>query len=141
MTTKDMPVVQPPSFKSLHLMGFQISPHYLDPDPHTTHMGETQEERILQFLEKNDRTVIGVREGSFIHCDQRSAVLDGRTRRACFVAGTLRQPRNFGTILAAANAEPDPVQRPELAMSWCHGADMPGRAPSNSGRRVHGSGR
>jgi dipeptidase E len=77
MTTKDMPVVQPPSFKSLHLVSFQISPHYLDPDPHTTHMGETQEERILQFLEENDRTVIGLREGSFIHCDQRSAVLDG----------------------------------------------------------------
>lgn len=77
MTTKDMPVVQPPSFQSLHLVRFQISPHYLDPDPHTTHMGETQEERILQFLEENDRTVIGLREGSFIHCDERSAVLDG----------------------------------------------------------------
>src|SRR5690349_11246238 len=77
MTTKDMPVVQPPSFQSLHLVDFQISPHYLDPDPHTTHMGETQEERILQFLEENDRTVIGLREGSFIHCDERSAVLDG----------------------------------------------------------------
>ena len=32
-TTKDMPVVEPPSFTALGLVAFQISPHYLDPDP------------------------------------------------------------------------------------------------------------
>jgi dipeptidase E len=77
MTTKDMPIVQPPSFASLHLVNFQISPHYLDPDPSSTHMGETQQDRILQFLEENDRTVIGLREGSFLECGERSAVLGG----------------------------------------------------------------
>ena len=40
-------------------------------------MGETQEDRILQFLEENDRTVIGLREGSFVQCSERSAVLGG----------------------------------------------------------------
>jgi dipeptidase E len=77
MTTKDMPIVQPPSFEALHLVHFQISPHYLDPDPSSTHMGETQQERILQFLEENDRPVIGLREGSLIQCDDRAAVLGG----------------------------------------------------------------
>jgi dipeptidase E len=65
-TTKDMPVVQPSSFEALGLVSFQISPHYLDPDPSSTHMGETQEERITQFLEENNEAVVGLREGSLL---------------------------------------------------------------------------
>ena len=76
-TTKDMPILQPPSFDALGLVPFQISPHYLDPDPNSTHMGETQEERILQFLEENEGTVVGLREGSMVHIDGATAELMG----------------------------------------------------------------
>ena len=76
-TTKDMPVVQPPSFEALGLVPFQISPHYLDPDPASTHMGETQEERIMQFLEENEETVVGLREGSLLRVHERTVVLKG----------------------------------------------------------------
>jgi dipeptidase E len=65
-TTKDMPVVEPPSFSALNLVPFHISPHYLDPDPNSKHMGETQEERILQFLEENDGRVVGLRESGIV---------------------------------------------------------------------------
>src|SRR5262249_17933233 len=76
-TTKDMPIVQPPSFDALHLVHFQISPHYLDPDPASTHMGETQEERILQFLEENDTPVAGLREGAMLRVDAGAITLKG----------------------------------------------------------------
>jgi len=76
-TTKDMPVVQPPSFEALGLVPFQISPHYLDPDASSTHMGETQEERILQFLEENEEPVVGLREGSILRVQDGAVTLKG----------------------------------------------------------------
>lgn len=84
-TTKDMPIVEPPSFDALGLVHFQISPHYLDPDPSSTHMGETQEERITQFLEENRTPVVGLREGSMLRIDDGSILLRGTTAARLFV--------------------------------------------------------
>jgi len=80
-TTKDMPIVQPQSFDSLGLVPFQISPHFQDPDPSSTHMGETQEERILQFLEENETPVVGMREGAWILCENGAVTLKGAGAR------------------------------------------------------------
>lgn len=76
-TTKDMPIVQPPSFDALGLVPFQISPHFQDPDPGSTHMGETQEERIRQFLEENTTPVAGLREGAMVRAEAASFELRG----------------------------------------------------------------
>jgi dipeptidase E len=86
-TTKDMPVVQPPSFEALGLVPFQISPHYLDPDPSSTHMGETQEERITQFLEENEVPVVGLREGSILRVQGGAVMLTGPLPARIFRCG------------------------------------------------------
>jgi dipeptidase E len=86
-TTKDMPIVQPCSFDSLGLVPFQISPHYLDPDPASTHMGETQEERILQFLEENETPVVAIREGAWLLIENGAVTLRGQTDARIFRRG------------------------------------------------------
>jgi dipeptidase E len=86
-TTKDMPVLQPPSFVALDLVPFQISPHYLDPDPSSTHMGETQEERITQFLEENQEAVVGLREGSLLRVQDGAVTLKGPNTARIFRRG------------------------------------------------------
>src|SRR6185369_14558866 len=86
-TTKDMPIVQPPSFDALGLVAFQISPHFLDPDPNSTHMGETQEERILQFLEENDTPVFGLREGAMVRSEDGATILKGSSGARIFRKG------------------------------------------------------
>ena len=83
-TTKDMPIVQPSSFDALALVPFQISPHYLDPDPNSMHMGETQEERILQFLEENDAPVVGMREGAWVLVENGLMTLKGSSGARIF---------------------------------------------------------
>lgn len=86
-TTNDMPIVQPPSFDSLGLIRFQINAHYLDPDPNSTHMGETREVRLMQFLEENETPVVGLREGCMIRVEQGVHLLKGKTRARIFRRG------------------------------------------------------
>jgi len=86
-TTKDMPIVQPPSFDALGIVPFQISPHFQDPDPNSTHMGETQEERILQFLEENDTPVFGLREGAMVRVEKGTMILKGSSGARIFRKG------------------------------------------------------
>jgi dipeptidase E len=87
-TTNDMPIVEPPSFDALGLVRFQINAHYVDPDPESRHMGETREERIIQFLEENETPVLGLREGAMVRIEDGAAELRGTIgarlfRRSC----------------------------------------------------------
>jgi dipeptidase E len=92
-TTNDMPIVEPPTFDALNLVPFNINPHYLDPVPGSTHMGETREERIAQFHEENLPPVVGLREGAWLLVDDRGVTLEGRTGARLFRRG--QEPLEF----------------------------------------------
>ncbi len=86
-TTNDMPIVEPRSLAALSLVPFQINPHYLDPAPGSTHMGETRETRIREFLEENDVPVVGLREGAILRVEGESVVLKGLAGARIFRRG------------------------------------------------------
>ncbi|MFN8093082.1 MAG: dipeptidase PepE [Vicinamibacteria bacterium] len=86
-TTNDMPIVEPRSLTALALVPFQINPHYLDPAPGSTHMGETRETRIREFLEENDVPVVGLREGAMLRVEGESVSLKGLAGARIFRRG------------------------------------------------------
>lgn len=93
-TTNDMPIVEPDSFEAFGLIPFQINPHYQDPDPGSTHMGETREQRIREFHEENDVPVLGIREGAWLRRRDDVLTLHGTTGALLFRPG--RDPEPFG---------------------------------------------
>ena len=98
-TTNDMPIVQPKSFDALNLVRYQINPHFLDADPTSTHMGETREQRIMEFLEENDTPVVALREGTMLRVEDGKSTLLGLRPARIFFRG--REPYEVqpGTVL------------------------------------------
>jgi dipeptidase E len=90
-TTNDMPIVEPPNFRGFGLVPFQINPHYVDPDTDGETV-ETREYRINEFLDENDVTVVGLREGSWLVAEGSRLALHGDASAMIFRRGSPPTP-------------------------------------------------
>lgn len=99
-TTNDMPITEPPTLDALNIFPYQINPHFLDPDPSSTHMGETREERLLQYLEDNETPVIGLREGCYLRMEKGTILLKGLRPARIFCRG--KQPFDVSPVAEIA---------------------------------------
>ncbi|MFN2632509.1 MAG: dipeptidase PepE [Thermoanaerobaculia bacterium] len=97
-TTNDMPIVSPSSLAALKLVPFQINAHYLDPDPGSTHKGETREERIRQLHEEpeNREPVVGLRENVWLLRRGASLLLKGPAEAGARLFRPGREPTEYG---------------------------------------------
>ena len=93
-TTNDMPIVDPKGFGALDLVRFQINPHYLDAETASRHMGETRETRIGEYLEENNKVVVGLREGGWLKRDGDRLELYGLRPARVFRRGQAPEERN-----------------------------------------------
>ena len=98
-TTNDMPIVYPPSFKTLGWIPFNLNPHYLDADSQSNHMGETRETRIQEFHAFNSVPVLGLREASWLDVKGDKIILRGNLSARLFRQNQIPEELEGGSDL------------------------------------------
>ena len=113
MTTNDMPIVQPKSFKAINLIPFQINAHYFagafkyDDDgkgSYIPYAGETRDDRIIQFQEEQKIPVVGLRESTALRIQGNKVQLLGKKPARIFIPGKKPVDVTTNTALTALMA-------------------------------------
>jgi dipeptidase E len=87
-TTNDMPITWPPSLDALGLVRFQVNAHYYTGENYVKqgeeyhpHFGETRDERLAEFHEMNNTSVVGLWEGGTLSVEGGQVTLAGARAR------------------------------------------------------------
>jgi dipeptidase E len=104
-TTNDMPIVEPETLDALALVPFQVNPHYVpgafyqrEVDWYVRYGGETRDDRIREFHERNAVPVIALREGAIL-------LVEGARATVVGAAGARLFRRGLGTDDVPAGAD------------------------------------
>ncbi|MDA9277022.1 dipeptidase PepE [Flavobacteriaceae bacterium] len=97
--TNDMPIVYPSSFTTLGVIAFNINAHYIEPDPKTTHMGESRATRIKEYHTQNTTAVVGLPEGSWLEVIGDTITLKGNHSARIFEKGKEPYLLETGAVL------------------------------------------
>jgi dipeptidase E len=87
LTTNDWNVVALTHFAALHLVPFNINPHYRDSDPAMAPGSETREDRIREYHVRNKNAVVGIEEQTAIRVEDGVATVVGQQRVKLFRVG------------------------------------------------------
>ena len=92
-TSNDMPIIEPASLNCLHVVNFQINPHYIDATIEG-HGGESREQRLEEYMVINNNVyVAGLREGSLIRINGDTIELEGANPMRVFKFG--KDPKEY----------------------------------------------
>ena len=105
-TTNDMPIVEPPTLRSLSLIPFQTNPHFISGKP-VGHNGESREDRLNEFLDINPtEELIAMPEGTALYCEGGHATIMGEAGMLWFRQGRKVEQMTEGTKFAIDNIHP-----------------------------------
>jgi dipeptidase E len=88
LTTNDWNVVALAHFGALHLVPFNINPHYKESDPAMAPDSETRDDRIREYHVRNKNAVVGIEEETMVRFEDGVATVVGRRRVKLFRVGT-----------------------------------------------------
>jgi dipeptidase E len=91
LTTNDWNVVALAHFGALHLVPFNINPHFKDSDPAMAPGSETREDRIREYHVRNKNPVVGIEEETMVRVEDGAATVVGRRRVKLFRVGQVPQ--------------------------------------------------